>query len=1183
MVLLAGLPVWDASNGFGGWGAKRNCEVSSRGGNLVMTILAKDPQLEFTGLAIDAAECNMLSYTYRAKGKIDQGGQMYYASATVSYNDNCKWSLPVPVTDGQWHTVNLPTSTMGDPWNWTSAGMITSLRFDPTDADNGVIEFSEIKLSFDKSFPINQKPLPPLVKAEPQLDGPEWSAITPEYDLVEPIELFRNYPYFTAKMVTSPDDKQGQGDYNRFSIRREAYLREKPVLAMIQYTADDWAYCYANGHHVATANNWRQTFYADVTGKLHAGNNVFGITYINTGNVGGTIGELFVRYADGTCEYFNTDETCITAPTETLPNNWNTPEYVPGNEWSSVITAAAPPNPPWNAVLAYRDYAHQSTQKFLSSSVESKDPLMAGDKVHVVLTYEGEAPKATFLAKVNLYSNGDVLWDEEREFTTNEIKVLDENHWQLIFDYETPLYSSTRDCILEITSNKFEEPATLKFTITGQKAVPGFEKKPSFKVTQNGWGPCFTLNGKQIYPLWGGMQRPNRPDHIARHNDGPVDINTLYVVYPMTWQGVDVFSTVEYDRQAEAYRRANKDAYFIVDLQCYPPKGWDKLFPDDMCLDDKGEVNKDGGRLNHSFATQNFVPMCMEYMSKALDYLEHCPYANRIIGYRVTGGHTLEWLGWDPKPGRMVDFSKATQAGFDEYMAQNYPDVEDTSIPSLAERGVQDGEEILWNQREHLKEVAFADYYSNAVVDIMIPLCKHAKAVLGPDKVVGLYYGYTMTLGASGRSHARAHYALKRVLEENCLDFIISPHPYGLRNIGDIMGDMKPFATLEKHGVVPVIEEDSRTFRGKPGLGYFQMINPETSIQVTRRNMADTLCRNYQYYFYSLSSGYEFDFKQAEEDQAAMRTVGQHCVEKGIPRGAEVALVVSEETIKAMPMISKSAQTGGIRQSYNPDGTVRKQVLGSTVFAGESLEGNYIRWAQAGVPVDYVLAEDLADNPGDYKLYVFVNCIKHDDRFIEAVEKLRERECTLMWCYAPGYYYGLDSGVEFMERLTGIRLEKADGALMPAVRMPDGRWLGTVGTRVAPMFYVTDEAAQSVGSYEDGSIGLAVKQTGNAKSIFCGPWQFDIPFLLRVLQDSGVHVFSKTLDPVDANSALFTLHARYAGPKHIELPHKTDVIDIFNKTLVGTNIDAFDYEAPLHETRFFYYGDDAKELLERLR
>ena len=90
-------------------------------------------------------------------------------------------------------------------------------------------------------------------------------------------------------------------------------------------------------------------------------------------------------------------------------------------------------------------------------------------------------------------------------------------------------------------------------------------------------------------------------------------------------------------------------------------------------------------------------------------------------------------------------------------------------------------------------------------------------------------------------------------------------------------------------------------------------------------------------------------------------------------------------------------------------------------------------------------------------------------------------------------------------------------------------------------------------------------------------------FINDVLERAGVYRYITTPDAFDACSDIAVLHARYPGKKTIKLPVKATVIDVMNKKLVGRNIDRFESEFELHQTKCFYFGKDAEKLLAELK
>ncbi len=1176
-VMTTEKPIWSAENKFAGIAWTRYAHVEYTDSSLLVYIDNADPQVMIQPVELEPAKCNTLIYKYRARGVGEGTGQLYFGLENEGIMAERFWELPKMTSDGQWHTVILNYKNIRDAYEWfKNGGTVTQLRLDPTDSNGGFFELAELRFEYRKE---NDRPvfkMPRLPKVEPVLDTEVWPAVTPNYTpLVLP--TVEGKKYFQGKMIASHEDKKGLGKYVSFYLRKVFTLPSKPVDAWLQFTADDTASAYVNGIKVAFHDNWRTAFCKNVTEQLDAGRNVLGFNYSNGDTWGGVIAELYVKFADGTCQYVNTDEEFVSVGE--APENWCKAEY-DAKDWVAVKSYPPPPNPPWRSELAYVDF---NTPVWLEKAVLEPKSVTAGEKTRFTIDFKGPLPKLPFDAKIVLRHEGARVWDEKIIFTEKEVTSTGDNTWRLVFYYETPLYFSSMDVTIALEGPQFycigTGYPTDKLYLQGRKVVPGYEKKPSFKVTNIAGSPAFALNGKPFYPMWGAVGIGNRADRLPIHNAKHTPNLVTVYTYDVPWQHLDQVVPQVYDQSAELYRRHNSDAYFMVNIPFYPPKNeFTETYPEDMCLNDEGNVNQDG-RICYSFASKRVLRMFEEYLDKVLGYLESAPYANRIVGYRLVGGHTIEWLGWDPKPGRTLDFSPVCKEAFKAYLQKNHPEITDYSIPTMEERTELDDDDILWDPVKHAKVIAFNNFYSENITDIVIDLCKRARKIIGPDKVLGTYHGYTMTLGASGTSQLRAHYDFKRFLEAGCIDFIMSPQPYGVRNIGDPMGDMKPFTSIAANNVIPVIEDDTRTSNARPGLGYCQTPNKVLSLSVIARNFGAVLCRNTPTYFYSLSAGTEFDFPEAGDLMEATQRIGQHCLETGVPRKAEIAVVVSETAIKAMPaLFGKGAATGEMYQYYKDEGTVTTIRRGGCIYMTDTLQTNYIKYACMGAPIDYILAEDLPDHLGDYKLYIFSNCIVYDDKFLAAVEARRQRECTLFWMYAPGFTYGNTNSVENMKRLTGITLAKAEKPVLPAVTFADGKVMGTRTMRLTPTFHALD--GEPLGKYENGTVGLAKVKTGSATSYFSGVWQFDVPFLMELAKGAGVHLFSETMDPVEANGALVTLHARHSGRKTIRLPKKCDVLDVYNNKIVATDAESFTFDAPLHSSYLFYYGSDAKRLLK---
>ena len=714
--------------------------------------------------------------------------------------------------------------------------------------------------------------------------------------------------------------------------------------------------------------------------------------------------------------------------------------------------------------------------------------------------------------------------------------------------------------------------------------APKFDHQPIAEMRMVDGNPEVFIDGKMFPVLWGGVLRRRRPDGLPRHSAMPLTVMTVHNVY-IEWHprlGVYDFSVL--DRLAEQYIAANPNVYFIWDLSVYPPDDFAQKYPEEMSCDDKGDRTS-VGRFSWSFASRRGMDEIKEMVGKAIRHIESSAYANRVIGYRVNSGVTIEWLGWDAKPGRVKDFSSPNKAAFSAFAALRYPKLKDPHVPTLEERAALDAEnDILWDREKHLNAIAYMDYNSWIIMQDALEACGHAKdvlAALGRKKLVGTFYGYTFFLNLSGVDQRRGHFALQEMLERNKgrIDFIMSPQSYSQRRLGDTFGEMKPFATMAAWGVKPVIEDDTRTHNRLSvtnWYGYRQVVTAAQTEAIVRRNMAIALCRCTAPYQYSLTVGLEMDSPECAQAARDILPVMKRCMVDKVRRHAEVALVASERSIISMPTRNFRTATGRWLQDYRADGTVERFEEKSCAFSGEVFTTLHTEFARAGVPVDFLLAEDLKNHPGDYRLYVFLNQFVYDEPLRAAVDRLRARGATILWLYAPGW--SNRNSLEDMKALTGMAFAKMDGATLAGVTMNDGRYMGTPDFKVAQAFYPVKPDA-TLGTYADGKPGVTMAKIGKSITYFSGVWQLDMAFINEVVQKSGAHIYCDSGDPVEANDALFTLHARFPGRKTVRLPQKATVFDVFNNRIIARDTDTFTFDAPLHSTHLFYFGRNAEQLI----
>ena len=415
------------------------------------------------------------------------------------------------------------------------------------------------------------------------------------------------------------------------------------------------------------------------------------------------------------------------------------------------------------------------------------------------------------------------------------------------------------------------------------------------------------------------------------------------------------------------------------------------------------------------------------------------------------------------------------------------------------------------------------------------------------------------------------------------IDFLMSPQSYGQRRLGETCGEMKPFSTLSATGIMSLIEDDTRTHNrlASDWRGYHQTLTPSQTEAVLKRNAGIRLCQGSAPFLYALVTGYEYNSPECAEAGRAIFDIRKFALERGVSRNAEVALVASERSVTAMPSLARRgvAETGNWIQQYGHDGKVIRSKEMRSLLHGEIFNAAHTRFARAGASIDYLLAEDLCNYSGNYKLYVFLNQFVFDDALLNAVERIRNRGATILWLYAPGF--SNSNSLEDMKKLTGIEFAACEGPDVAAVTVKSpSRLMGMPEARVAKLFYPV-RPDEVLGTYSNGKPGLDRVRTGASESYFSGTWQLDVEFIRHLMRKAGVHLFSDSLDPMEANDGLFTLHARTPGNKTVRLKRKATVVDVFSRRIVGRNVDSFSFDAPLHTSHLFYFGPDAERFLDR--
>jgi len=250
-----------------------------------------------------------------------------------------------------------------------------------------------------------------------------------------------------------------------------------------------------------------------------------------------------------------------------------------------------------------------------------------------------------------------------------------------------------------------------------------------------------------------------------------------------------------------------------------------------------------------------------------------------------------------------------------------------------------------------------------------------------------------------------------------------------------------------------------------------------------------------------------------------------------------------------------------------------------------------------GAPFDLYLLQDFVEGKlKTYKLYIFLNAFRLDERRREAIKRhVRQGNRAALWVYAPGYI-NKDSSLKNIEELTGFRMGRGEQPWGPLVHITDFAHPITAGlpqdlvwgtnNKLAPLFYVDDPQAKILGQvvYSQGNCkpGFAVKTYPEWISIYCAAPNIPASVLRNIARFAGAHIYNEEGDVLYATPQLLGVHTVSGGRRRFKLPLPVDeVYDLFEQKTIAANVGAFQVDLTPMSSALYYTG--ASAVLSSLR
>ena len=603
-----------------------------------------------------------------------------------------------------------------------------------------------------------------------------------------------------------------------------------------------------------------------------------------------------------------------------------------------------------------------------------------------------------------------------------------------------------------------------------------------------------------------------------------------------------------------------------------PPTWWLKKHPEarQQYQSAKGKVPPRRLRNGSRYATPTSEEWRKAYynaLANQVKYLES-KYGNHIIGYHPgiqSAGENFFPFCWDKKNQIMVGFSEPFRKGFIKFVKKKYSNLQalnkawntnlknydEIKLPTMPERIAGD----LGTFRDPQKQryiIDFMTYFQLPIAEVSIATAKIIKKITNNKKLTLFFYAapqgghYPLGGGQGGAL------SLRKLLEAPEIDIICNPYGYSNRQFGGIgiLGNVQD--SIIAHKKMYFVEDDTRTHKA-PFNHFGKTKNMYETKEVYKRLFAQTLKHGTGRWWFDFGSG-SMAMPELFELFESMRKIRKNF--ELVPFKPEVAIVFDDESPLYLRCSNEvSINTSKMTRDYPLMGAPFGRFLLSDVCAGKV--------------------------PKETKVLFFFNAYKITPQQRQQLHKtLAEGGKTAVWFYAPGYIDGKKADVQNIEKLTGIKVEKISGSILPRFNMKNNFYElkkgQTIGVNVRKplntMFKIIKGQAgvNYLADYKDSNYaGMASKQMKGWKSVlFCGV-RFGSGVFRALARDSGVHIFCNSYDSISGSANYIAITAIRSGKKTLRFTKDVDLKDIFTGKKLATGVKQYSFTMKKGETRIF--------------
>jgi hypothetical protein len=181
-----------------------------------------------------------------------------------------------------------------------------------------------------------------------------------------------------------------------------------------------------------------------------------------------------------------------------------------------------------------------------------------------------------------------------------------------------------------------------------------------------------------------------------------------------------------------------------------------------------------------------------------------------------------------------------------------------------------------------------------------------------------------------------------------------------------------------------------------------------------------------------------------------------------------------------------------------------------------------------------------------YKVVLFMDTYYMTDRQRQFIRERVERDGRqVVWNFMPGYTNGQLLDQNFVEEVTGMKLEKftpppgEPAVVVKADPLPPARF--SVAFSV-PMMAVADPEAEPLGYISDvRHCGLARKRLPDSTVWYSSLPITDAALMRAIFRSAGVHIYDNQPDVLYSGGGILTVHSLDGGPRSLHLLNGKEV------------------------------------------